>query len=302
MASRHYSVTVQVLGPTARGGVIGAGTINHKRWRVVLDSAFGTNQGCAAQQYLLSCSPNPGIAVGQREASIGEAGEGHTQFEYGIVGSDVTSVVVRLSNGTELDLRPVSAYGHRWVAMAAPVHAIVEAESFVGGAEYRYAVAYVVGTYSEFVTWLRPGQVGLPRSSARVGSGTLDGVAWHETVSIGPWGYCASVADGTMCMPTATLPQLPRIGKTLLQLTCGPLYTKSGKRIGAAGVGVVPAGVKNLVLTFADGSQMRLVATYVGGTRPFGYALPNRPAVVRTLEYGFAGQLLGSASGTTWRC
>jgi hypothetical protein len=301
-ASRHYTVTVEQLGSTAKGGVIGSGTINNKHWRAVLDKTMGTNQGCGATVYLLTCGPNPGGPVGPRDVNLGLAGAGSTQFEYGPVGSAVTRVVVRLGNGTVLDLSPVTAYGHRWVAMAAPVHSVVEAESFVGGAEYRYAIPYVSNSFSEFVMWLGLGQVGLPRSSARVGSGKLGGVAWRETVSVGPWGYCAAFADSSMCIPTAIRPQLPRIGKPLALLSCEPLSPKSGKRIGSEGVGLLPAGVKNVVLKFADGTHLRLVAAYVGRTRSFGYAIPNHPKVVSTLEYGFAGQLVGSASGTNWNC
>ena len=233
---------------------------------------------------------------------MGLAGAGPTQFEIGTVGSAVTSVVIQLSNGTEVRLRPVTAYGHRWVAMAAPVRTVVKAESFVGGAEYKYALPFVENSVSSFVTWLNPGQPGLPRSSARVGSGNLHGVAWRETVSVGPWGYCAAFGDGSMCIPTAIRPQLPRIGKPLALLSCGPLFPKSGKRIGSEGVGLLPAGVKNVVLKFADGTHLRIVAAYVGKTRSFGYALPNHPKVVSTLEFGFAGQLLGSAPGTNWNC
>jgi hypothetical protein len=60
--------------------------------------------------------------------------------------------------------------------------------------------------------------------------------------------------------------------------------------------------VKNVVLTFADGSRQRLVAVPFGGLRLIGYAVPNRPKVARTLEYGFAGQLVGSTSGADWGC
>jgi hypothetical protein len=60
--------------------------------------------------------------------------------------------------------------------------------------------------------------------------------------------------------------------------------------------------VKNVVIKFADGSHLRLVATLLGGMRTVGYAIPNRPKVVRTLEYGFAGQLVGSAPAPSWGC
>ncbi len=218
----------------------------------------------------------------------------------GTVGPDVTRVVIQLSDGTELDLRPITAYGHRWVAAAAPVHAMVTAESFVGRSEYLYAVAYQ--PFSEFVTWLRPGQLGMPRAARQLGSGKIDGVPWEVSVSVGPWGYCAQFADGGTCTPEAARPQPPLIGKPLQQLTCGGIDTSKGKQIAVAAVVAIPAGVKNVVLKFADGSHLRLVAIPVAGVRTIGYAIPLRPKVVRTLEYGFAGQLVGSVSGANWGC
>jgi hypothetical protein len=122
---------------------------------------------------------------------------------------------------------------------------------------------------------------------------------WQASVKIGPWGYCATAAGDRDCQAGVTP---PAIGKPLLQFGCAPLYTASTtKEVGSSSVVVVPAGVKNLVLKFADGSRLRLVATYVGGTRAIGFGLPKRPRVVRALEYGFAGQLLGSTSAL-WMC
>jgi hypothetical protein len=301
--SRHYKVTADVLGPTAKHGVIGAGKINNKRWKIVIDDTLGS--GCQTLPFELICGPKYTTPVKPREINIGGATDGRTQFQYGPVGSDVTRVVFRLSNGAELDVRPVSAAGYRWIAVAAPVHALVEAESFVGGSEhqYQYAVPYVAPLYSEFVTWLQPGQPGLPRAFAHLGSGKVDGAAWSISVSIGPWGYCVAFADGGTCIPTASRPPLPHIGKPLQQRTCTTLFQGlSSKQVASACFMVLPAGVKNVVLRFADGSRMRLVATLVGGARTIGYGVPNRPKVVRVLEFGFRGQLVGSVSGADWSC
>jgi hypothetical protein len=297
MASKHYQVTVQNLGSTAKGGVVGVGTINNKRWRVVLDKPMG--DGCSPQPYLLICGSTYDVPAGPREVNLSASGGGSTQFQLGTVGADVTRVVMRLSNGSALNLWPVSAYGRRWVAVAAPSGAMVEAESFVGRTEYRYAVPNVTDGFAQFATWLRPGQPGLPRAFASVGSGSVDGVAWQASVKIGPWGYCSSAAGGGDCVGAVTP---PAIGKPLVQFACAVLYTASTtKQVGAASVVVLPRGVKNLVLRFADGSQLRLVATYVGGTRALGFGLPVRPRVVSADEFGFAGQFLGTTSAL-WRC
>ncbi len=297
----HYKVTVTRLGPAARAGVIGAGTIDNKRWRVVVNKAGG--DGCIPRRYLLICGLAYSGTVGRRDVSLNSVSANGTQFQIGIVGSGVTRVVVLLGNGTQLDVRPVAAGGYRWVAFAAPQLTMKGAASFVGGSEHMHAVPYVSGTTTEFVTWLRPGQLGLPRVTRQVGSGELDGVSWHASVDVGPWGYCAAFTSGGECFATTVSSQLLSAGSIMSALSCGPLYTSGGKATGAtSGVMAVPQGVKDVVLKFADGSQQRMVTVPAAGIRVLGFAIPNEPKVVQALEYGFAGQLMGSPSGGIWRC
>lgn len=300
MVSGRYTVTVQELGPTAKGGVIATGTIDSKHWRIVLSRAFG--DGCAPQPYVLMCGFTRPGPVGPRDVNFEAAAANGTQFQFGTVGQDVTRVVIRLSNGASLDLRPISAGGNRWVGIAAPLHAVVGAESFVGSAEYQYAVPYPGNGFATFSTWLRPGEPGLPRATRQLGSGTIDGEAWNAFVHAGPWGYCITFTGGSTCFDTAAGLAPPRISKPLLQLVCTPMLDNRGNEIGATfGVLVVPAGVKNLVLRFADGSHLRLVAVPAGGIRAIAYAIPKRPKILHALEYGFAGQLVGSTS-VKWPC
>jgi hypothetical protein len=298
-APLHYKVTVTDLAGKARYGVVGAGTINNKRWRIVVTRSMG--DGCAPQAYVMTCGLQYGIAVGARQVSLNSGFLNRTQFELGTVGAGVTRVVIWLSNRTELSLYPVKAGGQRWVAVAAPLRTITRAVSFVRNSQYQYALPYLAGGTADFVTWLRPGEAGLPVANVPVGSGELDGVSWHASVHTGPWGYCVSAPNGSTCIPAASPPQLLGNGK-LLSLACGPLYTSNGKQtVGSSGVKVVPPDVKDVVLRFADGSRLRLAATAVAGTRVFGYALPARPAVVQTLEYGATGLLLHSIAGG-WPC
>ncbi len=176
-APRHYTVTVKVLGRTAPDGVIGEGTIGTNRWRVVIDRTMG--DGCSVGQWVLTCGRAYGAAAGPGRAGVAltSSAASGTQFEVGTVGADVSRVVISLSNGTMLSLRPVTAEGLRWVAVAAPVGTIERAVSFVGRAEYRYAIPYLNGGVAEFATWLRPGQAGLAVASKRVGAGNLE---WHR--------------------------------------------------------------------------------------------------------------------------
>ncbi len=64
----------------------------------------------------------------------------------------------------------------------------------------------------------------------------------------------------------------------------------------------VPSDVKDVVLKFAGGGRLRMAAIAIAGTRVLGYAIPDHPAVVQTLEYGVSGQLVHSGPGTGWGC
>jgi hypothetical protein len=300
-APKHYTVTVTGLGSVQRG-LIGEGTIDGRRWTIVLNSSR-QNDGCSIDGFSLSCSAAGSSAAGARQVSLGSAGGRDIEFEYGTVGADVTGIVIQLSNGSRLNLRPVSAYGRRWVAFAAPSLAIGRAETFVGGTLYRYAVPFVNDGSSEFVTWLHPGQAGLARVSKSLGSGRLNGVSWHGAISIGPWGTCVVFANGSSCVPGASVPRLVPAGHLIASLACGLLYTSEGTSAHASsGVVAVPPGVRSVVLTFAGGRQHKLAAVSVGGTVAFVYAIPDAPAVTRIQELGAAGQLLASGSPTGLGC
>jgi hypothetical protein len=295
-------VTVTTLGPNAKRGVVGAGTIDAKHWRVVVNRSLGGE--CTPQLYQLTCGfAYQGGSVGPRQVSLNSFSAGGTQYQFGTVGANVSHVAIQLSNGTVLSVQPVSAGGKRWVAVAAPLRTIARAMSYVGQSEYEHAIPFVdTNGTAEFITWLRPGQTGLPVASRSVGSGQFDGVPWQAAVHTGPWGYCATFANGSDCFQAISASKL-LAGRTVDPLTCGPLYTSSGKATGASsGVAAVPSDVKDVVLQFADGSRLRITTFAIGGIRTLGFAIPGRPKVVRALEYGVHGQLLHSASGAGWGC
>jgi hypothetical protein len=298
---RHYRVTVVQLGGVAKGGLIGAGTMDGKRWRVILQRALG--DGCAVAQYTLTCGTTNGGDPGARQVSLEDSTDGSTQFELGTVGAKVTRVVIQLTNGSELDVRPVSAYGRRWIAVAAPTSAIRRAESFVGAAEYAYAIPFADKGIDDFVTWLRPGQPGLPRASRSLGSGDYDGAAWHAAISAGPWGYCAVFAAGSGCVPGTSIPRLVPPRDLFGALFCGPLYTSSGKPAGASsGVAAVPSGVRYVVLRFAGGKQQQMTTVTVAGTTAFVFVIPSHQKIIGALEFSPARQLVHSGLNPTLGC
>jgi hypothetical protein len=116
---------------------------------------------------------------------------------------------------------------------------------------------------------------------------------------------CATFANGSACIPASNPSQLSgRLsGRIVAALTCGPLATSSGKATGASsGVAMVSPDIKDVVLQFADGSQLRIAAIAIGGTKVLGYAIPAHLSVVSSVEYGAAGQVVGHAGAATWKC
>ena len=155
----HYKVTVEPPGPGARAGLVAQGTINGRHWQVVVNG--GPRNGCEVTLHALTCGRGYGGKPGPGQILFESASAGRTEFELGTVGANVTRVVVELTNGTELDLQPQLIGGARWIGFAAPALTIQRAVSYAGGTELQYAIPY---RNSEFVAWLRPGQVG-PRQA-----------------------------------------------------------------------------------------------------------------------------------------
>ncbi len=300
-APKHYKITVVRLGSRATGGVIGEDIIDGQRFRIVVDRKQG--DGCFDDAHLLDCGTATGGSAGAREVSLASNTFNGTQFEVGTVGAEVSRLVIQMSNGSQLDLRPVAAYGQRWVAFAAPGLTIRRAVSYVGPAEYQYAIPFMNVGSEDFVTWLRTGEAGLPRVSKALQSGELDGVSWYGRIEIGPWGYCGVFTNGSECFPGTSVPQLVQGRRLFAPISCGPLYTSSGRAIGASsGIAAVPLTVRYVVLKFADGSQRQLTAITVAGTAAVAYAIRNHPKVVRTLEFGPDRKLVRSGSGAGWGC
>ena len=194
---------------------------------------------------LRMCSPaglRYGSQPGPGQVSVDSASAGSTVFELGTVGANVTRVVVQLSNGTELDLRPTLIGGFRWIAFAAPALTIQRAASYAGGVELQYAIPY---RNAEFVAWLRPGQAGPRRARYLIGAGSLNGKSWSAYASVGPWGICLDGAgDAGDCV--AGLGYF-RPGGTAVnrELVCGP--TGAAQWYGATAAPGSPVGAHQAV-------------------------------------------------------
>jgi hypothetical protein len=301
VAPRHYKVTVTPIGAGARPGLIGQGTTDGHRWTAVMsvtgrDGVTLTGRGLpgfasyqsAAEQF----SPTPAALT-----STGSAAS--AVVEFGTVRADVTSVVISLPDGEDVSLAPVSWHGRRWVAVLLPARVpIVRAVLYTGRGELAYAVPF---RDTELDVWWQPDQAGPARLTKTIGSGVVDGQPWRATADIGPWGWCYAIAGGSTCVDSVSNPELVRAGTLVSPLMCGTLDAP-GAQAARAGLAATPPAVRRVVLTYTGGSTATYPTVAVGPSRMFGYTIPAGHKVVGSVEYGAAGQVLGTMPGTTWQC
>ena len=252
----------------------------------------GPRNGCEVTFHALTCGRGYGGKPGPGEILFESASAGRTEFELGTVGANVTRVVVELSNGTELDLQPQLIGGARWIGFAAPARTIRRAVSYAGGTELQYAIPY---RNSEFVAWLRPGQVGPRQARFLIGAGSLNGKSWSAYANVGPWGICMEgVGDTGDCV--AGLADFRRAGGAVnTDLVCGPTDTAMWYGATAA-----PA-VRVVRIRLSDGSSITAhPVTITGGAKLYVVAVPKALRFVNWTAYDKSGKELGS--GTRWTC
>jgi len=288
--------------------VIASGRIEGRTWRVVVDP--GTGRLCAGESGLpQGCAGLHGLQLGSGLAALsGGDVDAHLRHPFdtfgppvwnalfGAVQPDVTELVLRLSDGREVSLRPVAAAGKRWVGIVfRPGLDAVRAIAYSGRTELGYSVPFVGGLLrpgSYFVTWLHPGQQGPARAERYVATGGSGTKGWGALVIAGPWGYCASleapVADGQQedCWPPAEL----RNGVTVMIRIAARAANQQWL------VGSVSSPVAYLRLMLADRASIRVRATAVSGQRFYGVRVG--ASIVRWGAFDAAGRELYGGNGT----
>jgi len=185
------TVTMAKLGVRAVGGIIASGTINREPWRFRLVSSpawAGTHQCGRTAKFAADC------AVGRDYLWHRLAGGAPVYFEtigpgvYGrVLDPKVSRLTATLSDGAVLNLRPVQAYGMRWVALAVPAGlSLVQVKAYSVRSELVHAVPYQIGGSYEFFTWLPPGDPGPARVTKAISPRLLPSARLHT----GPWGNC----------------------------------------------------------------------------------------------------------------
>jgi hypothetical protein len=284
--ARPATITVDRLGPRAVNGVIAAGTINGKPWQVRLTKARART--CWS-------SPSSGwMPNGDCLETVGDYLKHPPGLTdpvtiwtfwpaiFGPVQSDVARVSMRLSDGVVLNLRPVEAFGRRWIGIVLPSRPTpVKVVAYTRQAEIARSVpfvGYLAGEPDiEFLTWLPPGDDG-PSRATKVISGADMTLVLH----VGPWGNVLTSFDGRMSFPLD--------------------YRPSGALAGGGGLPrtvpmVFPWPARYMKLVMSDGTTRRVPLVLGAG---LGFAIiraTRSPAIVSWGVYDSGGHRLSGGEG-----
>jgi len=298
-----YSATVRPPSPHSPPGLIASGTVNGQRWQIVAGRPGAGGAGRGQQIFLAT---GPALASGSVSTSVPTAALksadpvlfiglscGPTQVQFGELRADVSSVTVRLGNGSTLTLHPATVWGVRMVAFAIPMGApVVSATAYSAqGGGIATAIPYnEPGQMASFALWLRPGQHGPARASGSIGSGSYRGSIWSATAHVGPWGVClqagAAGSSVSSCMGATSMSDL---GTNTMLWSDGPT---------AVAVGSAGASVARVVVTAPGGKTTTVHPAAVGAFRFFAFPLDRGPKAWKWTAYDSSGHIVRSDTVT----
>ena len=283
------TVTVYPPGPGSPSGLIASGTVGGHRWRVSTDrpgsAVAGRGNQCFTALGVLGCGPvtHP---TGSAPVELTGTSAGGMMAEYGPVARSVSYLTVQLASGQRLTLHPVTVFGTRYVAFAAPLHlAISRVTAYSRHGVLTTAVPFNGPTgLADVNLWLAPGQPGLPRATRLIGSGTSAGNAWSVTGYLGPWGACVASRGGGM-ITSDCIGAPPPLSTSVLGWGAGPPRVVYGP---------AAAAVTHVVVALAHGGTIRVAAVRVGSQKFFAFALAPGQRAVSWHAYNAARQLVAS--------
>jgi hypothetical protein len=303
-ATSHYTVTVRPPGPHSPANEIAYGAVNGKAWRILMakptpstNGSYGYCVEALGQAFDFEtelpvgpCKPPSGATRADPVVFGGPGMYGLDPQAMGVAGAvaaEVTYVTVSLTNGTVLTLHPVTVYGSRYVAFAAPFGTTVKATAYSSRGEISSAVAFT-GVYelAQFITWLRPGQHGVPRATGLLGSGTVDGKPWSATAYLGQWGICASVAETSGCRPASG------------PLGLSALVISMDARDGSPGVAIwtVPSSAARVAVTVHGEKTFQVRPVVVGVQKFVVFHFTGTDTEQSLTAYDSAGHVVGRSS------
>ncbi|MGH3176181.1 MAG: hypothetical protein ACRDPF_20260 [Streptosporangiaceae bacterium] len=272
-----YSATVRPPGPHSPPGLIASGTVNGQRWQIVAGrpGAGGAGRG---QQIFLASGPaleSDSVSTSVPTAALKSKDPvvflglscGPTQVQFGKLRADVSSVRIRLGNGSTLTLHPARVWGARMVAFAIPMGVpVVSATAYSAHGAIATAIPFNdPGGMASFGLWLGPGQHGPARASGSIGSGLYRGSTWSATAYVGPWGVCLEA------MTAAGSGACSCIGATSMSDLGTNTMGSSGGGPTAVAFGSAGASVARIVVTAPDGKTTTVPPAAVGAFRFFAF-------------------------------
>lgn len=298
-----YSATVRPRGPHSPPGLIASGTVNGQRWQIVAGKPGAGGAGRGQQIFLAS---GPALESDSVSTSVPTAvlkskdpvvflglSCGSTQVQFGELRAGVSSVRVRLGNGSTLTLHPARVWGVRMVAFAIPMGAsVVSATAYSAHGDIATAIPFnEPGGMATFALWLRPGQHGPARASGSIGSGLYRGSTWSATAYVGPWGVCleAMAAAGSGASSCIGATSMSGLGTNTMGWSDGP----KAVAFGSAG-----ASVARIVVTAPDGKTTTVHPAAVGAFRFFAFPLGTGPKAWKWTAYDGSGHMVRSDTVT----
>jgi hypothetical protein len=285
------------LPARAHDGVVAEGTSRgsgwNDTWRVWIDPRTGK-----VYDGIVGFSPRVAGDLGKARLTNAIATFYYGNIEawsgtYAVVAPDVTRVVVSVTGGQRLTLYPVEEAGRRWIGLMMPLTMYAATETAYSG---RTELGHMMTFSGDPVTWLRPGQSGLPIQTARIGSGFVpkhSRFPWLATVQAGPWGYCMALngyQTNGIYADCLTPAQAKDPGVKAVA-------SSRPARLARWLVGTAKPAVAYLELSFADGSAIRVRTVSVDGQLFYALAIVEGQHAVRWGAFGANGRKLYGGVG-----
>ncbi len=279
---------VTTLKHAAAGGVVAAGTINGKRWQIQLQGSQswdGTWQCVPTILFATACQIGTNNLWGpfpsqSEPAFLGAAG----QTMLGQVRDNVSRLNVRLSDGIVLKLRPVTAYGRRWVGLVFPAGVTMNrATAYSGAIQIAHTTPFIAddGNYS-FLTWLGPGDHGPAIVTKAISRKVVPG----DRLFVGPWGNCVGWPGAYSCWPLRSL----NVSGWVYEFPHAPSTPRSV-------VMAVRSSVAYMLLHLSNGKTMRVRVVKGAGIGFVAYRITDNPSVLSWGLYSSRGVRLSGGNG-----
>ena len=281
-------LTISKLGPVARNGVIGSGTVGGKPWTVRLAGGPDPVATAAGLPATGGLGTRP---AGSDPVTLHGAGSGGQWLLAGPVSPAVTYLTMQVADGTTYRLWPVAWHGHDYLSLVVPGGLpVTRLTAYSRHGELAFAIPFsVADSFPRVVSWLRPGTALPAVASATVAHGPISNGTgpWSVEVQIGPWGTCLQDYHGyfgTWCRPTVSYPP-----NAVTLVMSGPSITERA--------GITGRAVAYIQLRLRNGKTARLHVLHIGGQGFYALSLPTGQVASWT-AYTTTGHPIATGTGT----